>query len=102
MALMRTHDSSMKIQDRKLHVLLTMEAFRKADNSCFSAETNRERSIGMNFVHKNVYCKKNRKITKIRIYETFEKCFIIHLLNHIHNVVKIWNEVWYELFYRLF
>ena len=39
MALMGTHDSSMKIHDRKLHVLLIMEVFKQiCDNLCISAK----------------------------------------------------------------
>ena len=62
MVLIRTHDSFMKIYDRKQHVLLTMETFS------ISAKTNQARSNGTNFVHKKVYFKneRNNKIFSLR------------------------------------
>ena len=60
MVLIRTHDSFMKIYDRKQHVLLTMETFS------ISAKTNQARSNGTNFVHKKVYCKNEGKQQNIQ------------------------------------
>ena len=81
MALMRNHDSSMKIRGKKLCVLLTIEASKLvSDISCISAKANQEHSIDTSFVYKMVSCEimgeQQQKTLKI-----FKKCFEVTLLN---------------------
>ena len=58
MTLMRTHDSTKKIPDRKRHVFFTTEALSKTVIIYAFQLNNQERSKGTNFVHKDVHCKK--------------------------------------------
>ena len=59
MATIRTNDSSMKIHDRKLHALLTMEVFVKSV-IIFTFQQNQTRAFEkkQNFGSKNVSCEK--------------------------------------------
>ena len=80
-ALMRTHDSSMKIHDRRHHILSTMEGFTKSVIFYAFHQTLIRRVRRNEFCFHENFKQKYGKPSNNKIYETFKKCFDLNYMN---------------------